>query len=94
MPCGRQSARECGKPTSYGYHFRDLMTGARYRKIVPLARTKWDAERAEIAAKKELFEKRFGVEEKGTVLFSEFARTSCLFWTKGPSEQGHNLADR
>jgi len=43
------------------------VTGTRYRNIVPLARTKWDAEQAEIAAKKELFEKRFGAEEKGLI---------------------------
>lgn len=54
--------------------FRDRVTGTRYRKIVSLARTKWDAELAETAAKKELFEKRFGVEEKGTALLSEFPR--------------------
>jgi hypothetical protein len=40
--------------TSYGYDFRDRVTGTRYRKIVPLAHTKWDAEQAETAAKKEL----------------------------------------
>jgi hypothetical protein len=27
--------------TSYGYDFRDRVTGTRYRKIVSLARTKW-----------------------------------------------------
>ena len=43
--------------TSYGYDFRDRVTGTRYRKIVSLARTKWDAEQAETVAKKELFEK-------------------------------------
>src|ERR1043165_3231807 len=61
-----------GGTISYGYDFRDRVTGTRYRKIVPLARTKWDAEQAEIAAKKELFEKRFGTEEKGTTLLSDF----------------------
>ena len=62
--------------TSYGYDFRDRVTGTRYRKIVSLARTKWDAQQAETAAKKELFEKRFGVEEKGTALLSEMRFTS------------------
>jgi len=68
--------------TSYGYDFRDRVTGTRYRKIVSLARTKWDAEQAETAAKKELFEKRFGVEEKGTALLSEFLDEVYLPWSK------------
>jgi hypothetical protein len=42
---------------SYGYYFRDRVTKERYRKIVPLARTKWDAEQAEIKAKQEIFDK-------------------------------------
>ncbi len=36
---------------SYGYYFRDRVTNTRYRKIVSLACTKWDAEQAEIKAK-------------------------------------------
>src|SRR5437773_3451200 len=67
---------------SYGYDFRDRLTNTRYRKIVPLARTKWDAEQAEIKAKQELFEKRYGVEEKGTDLLSEFLDQVYLPWSK------------
>ncbi len=54
---------------SYGYDFRDRSTKKRYRKIVPLARTKWDAEQAEIKAKQELLEKRHGIEKKEPVCF-------------------------
>jgi len=43
---------------SYGYDFRDRVTNSRHRKIVSLARTKWDAEQAEVKAKKELLKKR------------------------------------
>ncbi len=68
--------------TSYGYDFRDRVTNTRYRKIVTLARTKWDAEQAEIKAKQDLFEKRYGVEEKGTELLSEFLDEIYLPWSK------------
>ena len=68
--------------TSYGYDFRDRATNARYRKIVSLARTKWDAEQAELKAKQELFEKRYAVEEKGTDLFSDFLDQVYLPWSK------------
>ena len=57
---------------SYGYDFRDRATNTRHRKIVSLARTKWDAEQAEVKAKKDVFEKRYGVEEKGTDLLTDF----------------------
>jgi len=40
------------------------------------------SEQAETAAKKELFEKRFGVEEKGTALLSEFLDEVYLPWSK------------
>lgn len=58
------------------------VTNTRHRKIVPLARTKWDAEQAQIKAKQELFEKRHGVEEKGTQLLSEFLDQVYLPWSK------------
>ena len=67
---------------SYGYYFRDRVSNTRYRKIVPLARTKWDAEQAEIKAKQEIFEKRFGVAEKGTVVLSDFLDEVYLPWSK------------
>ena len=68
--------------TSYGYDFRDRVTGTRYRKRVPLARTKWDAEQAEIKAKQEIFDKRHGLEEKGKDLLSSFLDDVYLPWSK------------
>src|SRR5260221_675801 len=67
---------------SDGYDFRDRVTNTRYRKIVPLARTKWDAEQAEVKAKQDLFEARYGVEEKGTKLISEFFDEIYMPWSK------------
>jgi hypothetical protein len=67
---------------SYGYDFRDRETNTRHRKIVSLARTKWDAEQAEVKAKKDVFEKRYGVEEKGTDLLSDFLDQVYLPWSK------------
>jgi integrase len=67
---------------SYGYYFRDRVTNMRYRKIVSLARTKWDAEQAEIKAKQEIFDKRLGVEEKGTDLLSDFFDQVYLPWSE------------
>jgi hypothetical protein len=67
---------------SYGYDFRDRGTKSRYRKIVPLARTNWDVEQAELKTKKELLERRHGVEEKGKQLLSEFLDQVYLPWSK------------
>src|SRR5258708_40279524 len=71
---------------SYGYDFRDRATNSRHRKIVSLARTKWDAEQAEVKAKKELLEKRHGVEEKGTEVVSDFLDQVYLPWSKANKE--------
>jgi len=67
---------------SYGYYFRDRVTKERYRKIVPLARTKWDAEQAEIKAQQEIFDKRHGLDEKGKDLLSSFLDDVYLPWSK------------
>lgn len=67
---------------SYGYYFRDRVTKQRYRKIVPLARTKWEAEQAEVKARQEIFDKRYGVEEKGKDLLSDFLDELYLPWSK------------
>ena len=48
---------------------------------MPLARTKWEAEQAEIKAKQEIFDKRFGVEEKGKDLLSDFLDEVYLPWS-------------
>src|SRR5205085_5632554 len=60
----------CVNPLITGLHHggirkRDVVNPAqhivmRFRKIVSLARKKWDAEQAEVKAKQELFEKRHG----------------------------------
>ena len=68
--------------TSYGYDFRDRVTGTRQRKIVSLAPRKWDAEQAEIKAKQEIFDKRHGLEEKGKDLLSTFLDDVYLPWSK------------
>jgi integrase len=68
--------------TSYGYYFRDRVSNTRYRKIVPLARTKWDALQAEIKAKQEIFDKRFGEKEKGKDQLSDFLDQIYLPWSK------------
>ena len=49
---------------------------------MPLPRTKWDAEQAEIKAKQEIFDKRLGIEEKGTDLLSDFFDQVYLPWSK------------
>lgn len=67
---------------SYGYDFRDRVSRKRIRKIVPLARTKWQAEQAEKKAKEDLFNERYGLEETGTDKIGDFLREIYMPWSK------------
>ena len=79
---------------SYGYYFRDRVTKQRYRKIVPLAHTKWDAEQAEIKAKQEIFDKRHGLDEKGKDLLSSFLDDVYLHWRSTMTKPNQILGAR
>ena len=66
--------RSCGnracKRKHYHYYFR--LFGKRYRRAVPEARTKWEAEQAESKARQEVIDGVYGRKETGTDLFTDF----------------------
>jgi integrase len=68
------------KGTHWHYYFR--VRGVRYRGGIPEARTKQQAEQAEFKLKREVFEERFGIEQKGTDLLSDFLDDVYLPWSK------------
>jgi len=55
------------KGTHWHYYFR-----VRYRGVIPEARTKWEAEQAEIKIKREIFEGRFGQLDLGSEKLADF----------------------
>jgi integrase len=64
------------------YHFTFRIRGRRYRGALPEARTKWNAEQAELRIRQEVFEGRFGKTEVGVRKICDFIDRSYLPWAK------------
>jgi len=64
------------------YHFTFRTRGRRYRGAIPEARTKWQAEQAELRIRQDVYEGRFGKTEVGTRKFCEFIDHVYLPWAK------------
>ena len=65
------------------YHYDFTLPGyPRMRGVIPEARTKWEAEQAEIKLKREVFEKRYDLRQKGTDKLSDFIDNVFLPWSK------------
>lgn len=62
------------------YYFRDGQ-GNRHRKAIPLARTRWQAQQAELKAKQDVFEGRYG-RPTGEYDFVEFVKKEYLPWAR------------
>jgi integrase len=52
------------------------------RGVIPEARTKWEAEQAEIKLKREVFENRYGLRRMGKDKLSEFIDETFLPWSR------------
>jgi len=83
MPVRKRLCERCKKPCKHGgtwwydFHIR----GERYRKAVPEARTKWQAEHAEVKAKEAVFTGRYGGDPSNITL-KEFVEKVYLVWAK------------
>lgn len=64
------------------YHFTFNVRGRRYRGAIPEARTKWQAEQAELRIRQDVYEGRFGKTEAGTTQMCEFIDRVYLPWAK------------
>lgn len=65
------------------YHYDFTLPGyPRMRGVIPEARTKWEAEQAEIALKREVFEGRYGLRKLGSEKLSDFIDTVFVPWSK------------
>jgi integrase len=63
------------------WHYSFCIRGVRYRKAVPEARTKWQAEQAEVKAKEDVFSGRYG-SEPSNITLKEFIEKQYLIWAK------------
>jgi integrase len=76
---------------SWYYYFR--VRGVRYRKAIPEARTKYQAQLAEARAMDDVFEGRYG-KEPSRKTFGEFVEKSYLPWAKENKRSWRNDASR
>ncbi len=67
--------------------------GIRYRRSVPEARTKWQAEQAEAKAKNDVYEGRFG-SEPSNITLKEFVKKQYLLWAKENKRSWRNDESR
>src|SRR5882762_7928306 len=68
------------KGAHWNYDFR--LRGVRYRGAIPEARTKWQAEQAELKIKQAVFEGRFGLVQSGTIKLDKFIDEFYMPWAK------------
>jgi integrase len=65
------------------YHYDFTLPGyPRMRGVIPEARTKWEAEQAEIKLKREVFENRYDLRQTGKDKLSDFIDKVFLSWSK------------
>jgi integrase len=64
------------------WHYDFQISGRRYREAIPGARTKFQAEQAELRARDDVFEGLIGIRQLGTQLLSEFITETYLPWAK------------
>src|ERR1051325_5305490 len=76
----KRAHRHSGECKRFYYSFR--IRGKRYRGAIPEARTKWQAEQAELQIKNEICEGRFGPQESGKRLVNDFIDADYLPWAK------------
>ncbi|HLA09133.1 MAG TPA: hypothetical protein VJ023_00840 [Pyrinomonadaceae bacterium] len=66
--------------THWNYYFR--VRGVRYRGSIPEARTKWEAEQAELKIEQDVFEGRFGLVQSGKIKLDKFIDEIYMPWAK------------
>jgi len=76
---------------SWYYYFR--LKGVRYRKAVPEARTKYQAQQAEAKARDEIFEGKYGKKTNETI-FREFVEKTYLPWARENKRSWRNDVSR
>jgi integrase len=76
----KRKHRHSGECKRFYYSFR--IRGKRYRGAIPEARTKWQADQAELRIKQEIFEGRFGTQETGKRFVTDFIDSDYLPWAK------------
>lgn len=72
------------------WHYRFRLRGVRYRGALPEARTKFQAEQAEIKLKQDVFEGKFGKLETGTMKVADFIDEIYMPWSESNKKSWKN----
>lgn len=72
------------------WHYRFRLRGVRYRGALPEARTKFQAEQAEIKLKQDVFEGKFGKLETGTMKVADFIDEIFMPWSESNKKSWKN----
>ncbi len=76
----RPKTTKPGQQKHWHYEFR--VRGVRYRGALPEARTKWEAEQAEIKLRRDIFERKYEINTVEIPLLSHFIDKTFLPWSK------------
>jgi len=75
------------------WYYRFQIRGVRYARAVPEARTKWQAQRAELKAKEDAFEGRYG-KEPSSIKLKDFVEQVYLPWARAEKKSWRNDESR
>jgi integrase len=95
MPVIKRPCERCVKSCKHGgtWWYDFCVRGKRYRKAVPEARTKWQAEHAEVKAKEAIFAGRYG-SDPSNITLKEFVEKEFLPWAKDNKRSWKNDESR
>jgi integrase len=87
---GRTIPRKIESKTPGTWYYAFMIHGTRYRDSVPEARTRSQAERAEVAAKEDVYQDRYGLRK--SPIFAEFVERVYLPWAQA-NKRGYQRND-
>jgi len=85
------SVKQRGKSKTWYYYFR--LNSVRYRRAIPEARTKYQAQQAEAAARDSIFEGKYN-RRSSTTTFRQFVESEFLPWAKDNKRSWRNDVSR
>jgi len=80
--CQRQACKDKKTCKHRHYHYDFWINGTRYRGSIKEARTRDQAEQAEVRLRNEVFEGTYGARKRIVPLFEEFVNDTYLPWAK------------
>lgn len=95
MPVFKRKCERCKKSCKHQpvWYYAFCIRGVRYKRAIPEARTKWQAEQAETRAKEEVFQGKYG-KEPSSITLKDFIEKVFLPWSKEEKRSWRNDVSR